>query len=155
LRVSFDISDVEALALLRTLPIIHLHGSLGDLSEYPYQSTASPTELLSISRGIQIIHEIEDLTDNFCNDRFRSANIAMTQAARVYFMGFGFNPNNLRRFRLPKDFGHDKGVLATCNGINRSDMPGVKALLAGVGIGPIATQSDNCERLIQNKAALD
>jgi hypothetical protein len=65
LQSRFCIPGDEAAAMLSELPIVHVHGILGSYPEVPYIASSYPGELLAISQQIQIIHEIEDVSDGF------------------------------------------------------------------------------------------
>ena len=92
--------------------VIHLHGSLGDLTEgsqnyvpfgalaagTPHSGTEYERELagfmLSSERSIRIVHEVED------NEQFSRARGLLTEAERVFFLGFGFGVKNVDRLNL-------------------------------------------------------
>jgi hypothetical protein len=123
-----DLSDDKCAEIVRTIPIIHLHGQIGKLpwqnehgEERPYQNTRNEIELLikyskpsskkiddlefakarhfvneQISGQIKIIHENE--LDN--DPAFKDAHKRLERAERIYFLGFGYNDENLRRLRF-------------------------------------------------------
>lgn len=109
----FSLSNKEALVELRKVPIIHVHGILGAFPEYPYEPDCSPEDLQRISKSIQIIHELEDNDNTFCNDHFRQAHDAIQNAEKVCFLGFGFHYDNVRRFLIDWGNKKDRKVLAT------------------------------------------
>ena len=96
----FSLSNEEALIELNKIPIIHVHGILGDFPAYPYEPDSNPNELLEISNSIQIIHEIEDDDQNFSNRYFEQAHNAIKNAEKVCFFGFGFHTDIVRRFKI-------------------------------------------------------
>lgn len=82
---------------LRTIPIVHLHGQLGDLPPLgdrgiEYGAAISPEALTIASEGIQIIHE-----DISHSPQFEQAHKLLRGADRVCFLGFGYDPTNLTR----------------------------------------------------------
>ena len=124
-----DLSDEKCAEIVRTIPIIHLHGQIGTLpwqNEHsegrPYQSKRNEIDLLiknskligekkidglpltearyfvnkQISGQIKIIHENE--LDN--DPAFKDAHRLLKDAERVYFLGFGYNDENLRRLKI-------------------------------------------------------
>ncbi len=100
LQSRFRIPDDEAATVLSEIPIVHVHGILGSYPAVPYIASSGPEELLAISQQIQIIHEIKDVSDGFCNEMFERANGMLKGAERIFFLGFGFHSDNVRRFRF-------------------------------------------------------
>ena len=85
------IDEVEE--CLSKIPIIHLYGQLGTLSERPYHSSELNKETIEkAASGIRIVHESTPITD-----QFKQARAALTEASFVYFVGFGYALINLRR----------------------------------------------------------
>jgi hypothetical protein len=96
----FQLSEAQSAEILKQIPIVHVHGILGKYPETPYKSQFDNSEILEISRQIQIVHEIRDQDDDFCNDMFRQAHVLLKAAERIFFLGFGFHLDNVRRFRF-------------------------------------------------------
>ncbi len=117
LQNRFQISAGEAEDILKGLPIIHVHGILGEFPLVPYRSQCDITELISISQEIRIIYEIPEHDGDFCNDMFRKAHDMLLAAQRIFFLGFGFHQDNIRRFRFfTEDSIKDKMLRATFYG---------------------------------------
>lgn len=95
-----SLSSDAAAERLRSLQIIHPHGTLGAYPEISYGQEASKDELLEISKGIKIIHELHDSPSGFCSREFEAANECLQQAERILFLGFGFHIDNVRRFNF-------------------------------------------------------
>lgn len=107
------------------VPIIHLHGILGNVAKWPYGwgngGAAESDEgiTLEMSRQIQIIHEVKDAS-GFCSESFRKANECLVQAERIYFLGFGFHNDNMRRFQFfTGDSVEGKTIAATAHSLDR------------------------------------
>jgi hypothetical protein len=92
-----DVDDAGAKEMLKRIPIVHLHGTLGNFPEVEYSAESSVEEILAISKRIKIITEINDAEDD--ND-FATANSMLQAAERVIFLGFGFHQDNLRRLKF-------------------------------------------------------
>lgn len=126
IKNSYEISSVECNSLLKNIPIIHLHGQVGKL---PWQDTRkgrhydknfNALSLIKdrsvfknkysaydrdsavlyirheISGQIKIIHE-----NKLDNDlAFKDAHKLLKDAERIYFLGFGYNDENLRRLKI-------------------------------------------------------
>ena len=92
-------SPEETAAKLSTMQIVHVHGSLGtlpwqpgeDASSVPY-GDSSPSNVLHARNSIKVLHETQD-----DSPEFSTARGLITQAQKVYFLGFGFHRVNLQR----------------------------------------------------------
>lgn len=100
LETRFAVSSADAAAMLAAIPIVHVHGILGRYPEIPYVSEATPEEHAQISTQIHIIHELQSAPDGFCNAEFEKSHELLTAAERIFFLGFGFHPENIERFRF-------------------------------------------------------
>lgn len=98
----------EVCESLSKIPIIHVHGRLDPL---PHEATDGrryscdlpqnyAATIKRAAAGIKIIHEIKD-ADNDPN--FTKAHQLVAQAEYICFLGFGYNPSNIERLRLPKE----------------------------------------------------
>lgn len=117
------LSEEQAADELRHVPIIHVHGSLGAFPRFPYNQNVglSPndedvTECLERSESVKIIHELDDACEGFCSDEFRKAHELIKSAEKVYFMGFGFHEDNVRRLKV--DWPDVPEVRSTFQGMN-------------------------------------
>lgn len=118
LKNTYNKSDEECAEKLKNIPVVHVHGSLGRLSWQ--ESSLSPVSYGvwlvnsgatrnqaarsgaarsgAVKRGgenITIVHEANKQTPEF-----QKAHELLSQAERVYFLGFGFNKDNVRRLRI-------------------------------------------------------
>lgn len=94
----------ECTAVIKKIPIIHVHGSLGKL---PWQSSdpdedkreytpdTEPKELQIAANQIIIVSEGQDTSEEF-----QEAIQYLRGAERVYFLGFGYNRTNLHRLQI-------------------------------------------------------
>jgi hypothetical protein len=89
-----------AAGTLAQIPIIHVHGILGDYPAVTYSKDASNQEYRCIASQVKVIHEIADAPDGFCTVEFAQAHQALQESERVFFLGFGFHEPNIRRFRF-------------------------------------------------------
>jgi hypothetical protein len=156
LKAQFGLSDAEATERLGHVPILHVHGILGELPAYPYQSDSSPDELLAISRKIQIIHEIADRENDYCNDAFRMGHDLILAANRIYILGFGFHPDNVRRFNAftPENMA-GKTVKFTAPGLTPISSQRLSTYLATVGIPFSGLSTWGCDRFFNYDATLE
>lgn len=88
----FGKSSNEVSRVLSSFPIIHVHGTLSSLSDRPYSTdTSDPALLRKAAESIRIIHEGSAATE------FEEARNLLKDAKRIYFIGFGYHPTNLKR----------------------------------------------------------
>lgn len=105
MKSTYAKSDSECAAALNSVPIIHVHGSLGSLPwqegtvhrEYQPRIELVRADIKRISEQIVVISEKEDTAPVFD----RVFNI-MSEAERIYFLGFGYHETNLRRLRVDR-----------------------------------------------------
>jgi hypothetical protein len=117
---TYGISFDECTAVLREVPIIHVHGTLGKL---PWQSSDAgeekrdyipETDIKDIQIAAAQIKIISEGSDT--SEEFKTAIQYLHGAEKVYFLGFGYNSTNLSRLKInkmPTEMrGMDKAILA-------------------------------------------
>ncbi len=102
LKNAYDRTDEETASALQQIPIIHLHGQLGyhpsQGNDIPNTKTYSPN-IANLRRHAAAIKIISDADPH---DRdFALAHELLEQARIVCFLGFGYDPVNLQRLKLP------------------------------------------------------
>jgi len=108
----------QAESILSSIPIIHLHGKLGELSPSDKENYKSYSQEFSMKyintciRNIKIIHEDVPKDDV----QFNAAIDLISKADIIWFLGFGFHKANLRRLRIPEILPSGKEILATTLG---------------------------------------
>lgn len=157
LQARFGMSSEDAAAGLARLPIVHVHGILGAYPAIPYTPQAETNDLVRISRQIQIIHEMRDTHEGFCNPEFEQGNKMLAAAERVFFLGFGFHPDNMRRFRF---FSLEnvalKTVKTTCQSLRGLQVEALLKQLAEIGVGKDAIHlGTDCSSFFQYQAFLE
>ncbi|MCH7729532.1 MAG: hypothetical protein IH991_24105, partial [Planctomycetes bacterium] len=83
--------------LLDAIPIIHLHGILGDYPETCYDNHSNIYER---SQSIEIVSEVDAKNKNFTQ-----AIKLLNEAERVVVFGFGFGEDNVRRLKFFREKG--------------------------------------------------
>lgn len=153
----FSLSEELALKELRKIPIIHVHGILGEFPKYPYQLKYTPEELLKISEAIKIIHEIKDGKAKFSNDHFREAHKAIEQAEKVYFLGFGFHYDNVRRLGVDWSKKDNGKIFATMPGTSPGEYVQLIKRLEPLGLtSKLMPQSGHiCENVFRHVSPLE
>lgn len=98
----FGKSVEDCAAVLRNIPIVHLHGRLGYLpwqhsDSRAYGDTAITVQSVNMAvKEMRVVHE--DITDR--DKDFAEAKELLHAAERVYLMGFGFGAKNVQRIEL-------------------------------------------------------
>lgn len=99
LQNSYGKSPDECAAALRSVPIVHLYGQLGQLASLStdgygieYGAPLNVVSLKRAAKGIQIIHEAVS-----GSEPFERAHELLRQAERACFLGFGYDETNLQR----------------------------------------------------------
>ena len=87
---------------LSHIRIIHVHGQLGMLAETaepgisrPYYADISAELVQTAAEGIRIVHELEGESGDW--EGFKQAWGALHTARTIIFLGFGYEPENIRR----------------------------------------------------------
>lgn len=102
----FNAPKADVANVVQKIPIIHIHGQIGFLN---WQSRLKGAPVRSYNRKldkqtlktaadcIQILFEADDEDSTFSR-----AQGVMNDAERVYFLGFGYHPENMRRMKMHK-----------------------------------------------------
>lgn len=116
-------TDTEAAAVLQQIPIIHLHGMLGNLPAISkensriYNRHITPKNLEICKNKIKIIHEgIEE------DEQFQKARKLLSTSTKIWFLGFGFDTINLQRLNLPGLLQNGQALLATTYKLRRGEV---------------------------------
>jgi hypothetical protein len=110
---------------LKSIPIIHLHGDLGELPPLgntlvrPYNTTISLEALRIATQRIKIIHE------GVANDpQFQLAHKILSESEVVCFLGFGYHPLNMERLgikNLKKSGINGKEIIGSSFGLTNAE----------------------------------
>lgn len=110
----------ECAEVLKQLPIIHVHGQLGPLTELtakgrPYEPATDAQSVAVACDGIKIVSEAKDI-DPAVQD-------ALAWAEKVIFLGFGYLKANVERLKLdqPKSGQRDVDYHGTAIGVTESE----------------------------------
>ena len=92
--------DEHAFELLQTIPIIHVHGTLGAYKPLggdglPYGQEVTDEAVKIAASDIRIVSD----TDVEWK-QFQTARSLLKKAERILFLGFGFHPDNVRRLEV-------------------------------------------------------
>ena len=121
LRNSFGLGADEARDLRKSVPIIHVHGQLGDLdansdNHRAYGPDRDAASVFKASQSISIVHEEAP------SERIVAATQALEQAQIICFLGFGFHATNVRRlgYQIFREGGNQQ-VYASTYGLGSNE----------------------------------
>lgn len=104
---------------MKSIPIVHLHGDLGELPYFetdsmrPYTPKVSEYTMRVATKRIKIIHEGFDNAP-----QFEIAKKILSQSEVICFLGFGYHPTNLQRLGWNgSTFPHGKGKNIFCSSV--------------------------------------
>lgn len=131
---TFGLSFRDAKGAMTFLKVVHVHGQLGELSDYTATgvgrnySTAVTVESVNIAaNGIKIISELSSERSHPDWDGFRSAWDLLEDAEFIVFIGFRYNRQNLNRLLNCKiKSTEDKAqphITGSLLGFKRSEIP--------------------------------
>ncbi len=150
---TFGKAEEESGKIISKIPIIHLHGQLGYLPWQgqkdirPYDTTVDRSALLACVSDVKVVNR----NTNINSAEFEAAKKLLAEAVRIYFMGVGFNNENLSRLGV-MDFPANKAVSATGVGLTSREHGDLNARLGGkVHIA----QNSNCIDLLRNHVGWD
>lgn len=155
LMARFSMPSVDAQSLVSQIGIVHVHGVLGRYPDVPYSAETNLTELVEISKQIRIIHEVADQADSFCTPEFELAYRMLSEAKRIFILGFGFHPDNIRRIKFFTPV-NTKGREIYCStaGMGLIDVQQLASRLQLNGIDPASLNGHECNNFFSYIAAL-
>jgi len=126
-----------AAQLLRSIPIIHLYGSLGNLpylgdDALEYGADTNPKNLRQAAGGIKIINERDTGMEGF-----EQAQGLLKEAKAICFLGFGFDKTNLERLGL-LPLSNSKKIYGSVLGLSELERKKVESMLGssiGINLG--------------------
>lgn len=119
MKASYAKKERECAVNLNKIPIVHVHGRLGAL---PWQETNGR----SYSRGInydeveRISSQIKIITEQSkTSPEFEQAHRLLSSTQRIIFLGFGYDPTNIRRLKIRSYKG--KSIRGTALGFGEAE----------------------------------
>ena len=101
-QYTHNLSDADAREVVRRIPIVHVHGSLGPLpgeaeESRAYSNAVTPATLQMAAQSITVIHE------GAPQEPLEKAHRLLRLASDVVFLGHGFLPANMQRLGLEQN----------------------------------------------------
>ncbi len=109
LQHTYNKLDSECADQLSQIPIIHVHGSLGnlqwqDMDGVPYGTIRKSTSLnrfkFNTKLGVAAAEQIRVYAENQSAEEFQKAFQLLSQAENIYFLGFSYHQSNMARLNL-------------------------------------------------------
>jgi len=152
----YKLKEARALELLRSIPIIHVHGILGEYPTFPYSHGDREDVIEAIAAQIKIVHEIDDSKDDFCSEDFKRAHDALVQSENIFFLGFGFNEDNVRRFRFfEPGIADGRNILAATGQLFTAERTELVKELAKYGLSSGVLTGNQCSIFFRHDTRLD
>lgn len=144
LKNAYGKSNEECVEAMRSIPIIHLYGQLGELPSLSgsglginYGNPLTLENLRNAASGIRIIHE------TITNDEpFKQAHVLLSYATRVCFLGFGYDQTNLQRLMGYGPLDGGPLLFGSTLGFTDRECATIKSRLRDLGMGRIASLGD-------------
>jgi hypothetical protein len=139
--------EADCIATLTKIPIIHLHGDLGQLPGFatgdtvpfgpsPADGATFPQYIDHASNRIVIVHEARGETPEF--DR---AKKILQSVSQIIMVGFGYGAKNLSRLEIAR-WRNAKSVMGTVYGMNGIQVYySVAKPFSAVGITPLTAEA--------------
>lgn len=102
IEATYGLTSDKVRAVFARLPLVHLHGQLGQLYALAgqgrdYTAHRDPERVRTGAAGIKILHEAED-----GDETFEKAREILCRSQIICFLGFGYHPTNIRRLGTAK-----------------------------------------------------
>ncbi len=115
LQNSYGKKPPDVAQVISKIPIIHVHGTLGELpwikpQGRKYEVTYDPEVISSSAEQIKVISETSKI-----DDAFGEARKLLSHTSRVIFLGFGYHKTNIQRLAMEK--GKDQQIFGSCYGL--------------------------------------
>jgi hypothetical protein len=135
----------ECAQVVRSIPIVHLYGQLGELPQLAKDGTGvafgAPMSVDTWSKaanGIKIIHEA--VTDE---QPFKQAQDLLRNARRVCFLGFGYNQTNLQRLMGYGPILGGPEIFGSALGFTERECSFIRSQLQGLGFGRVLSLNES------------
>ena len=133
LRYTYKKTDHEVADVLAKIPILHVHGKLGDLdwqsdNGITYGEIAGSSKIKQAANSIRIISETTTKDHIFIDAR----KLLIDPDSRVYFLGFGYHEDNVTRLLLDTSE-NPQNYRGTCVGLQNAQRLKVQVIFKEYG----------------------
>jgi len=118
----YGIDPIEIKKMMDNLNIIHLFGQVAGLdwqdleSKIAYKTSVDNIDINKLVKNLRIIYEVEDdpILEKACDK--------ISKAKRIFFLGFGYAPENLKVLKLPEILNTGMRVYGTAFGLIENEV---------------------------------
>ena len=138
LKAAYGRSVDECVAKVASIPIIHLHGKMGEIFSVgekfrDYAPTLNPEAMQLSSEQIKIVHE-----DIGSEPEFAKAHERIFRAETLCFLGFGYDRTNIKRLFPEKLFPnmrllYELRIFGSAQGLTHAEVDNVKNIIGHFG----------------------
>lgn len=115
-----SVDEKKAVEAFKKIEIVHVYGGFGNFpwekDGIPYDRAITPAILKRLAEGIKIMSDERETTDDLKN-----ARRLIEKAGNIYFIGFGYDQDNLKRLNMPYNSVINAGKAGTTVGLSHSD----------------------------------
>jgi hypothetical protein len=146
---SFQLPASEAESLRASaLPIIHLHGEIAEAAFGYFEEGATVGSLTRYAAGIRVVHD--SVLDG--DKAFEATRLALKEAKRICFLGFGYHPVNIRRLDVDQHAGRDAHIFGSTYRMGRAEIDRARRLLHRTLQG--VNSAYKCEQFLREEVLL-
>ena len=148
---SYGLKAVKSWNIAQKIEIVHIHGDLGTYAPAPNfgvgarpYSEEMPSRLGEVTERIKVIHEGSEDTKEYIE-----AREILQWAKRIFFIGFGYNHEALKRLQPHLWANQNKRICGTAYGLTPAERIEVLQRLMGEGPrmpAPLKTYPLDCDR---------
>jgi hypothetical protein len=144
---TYMLSEELALEKARAIKVVHVYGSLGELTVGAFSRHNSgaytSTETQSAAQSIHLMYE-----DRMTNS-YKAAMEKLDDAEYVCFLGFGFDPDNVNRIELNKRCVGKTSVGATRYHLPDGDWERARTAMHPVDINVVGSKEWDCVQFLR------
>ncbi len=123
---SIDLRKHKPLDLI-PFKFIHVYGKIDnfpweDPAGFEYRTEYRVRDILSVANNIKLIHERDDEFLNEIKELVR-------EAKNIFFLGFGYDEDNMNALGWPENFNEDKRIFGTAFNLSESRITEIKAMI--------------------------
>jgi hypothetical protein len=150
LKHAYGKSEEECAAKIASIPIIHLHGKMGEMLSInekfrEYSPNVNQDSVKLASSQIKIIHENID-----AEPQFVTAHKLIMDAETICFLGFGYDRTNIKRLFPAIQMFFKKRIFGSAYRLTRAEVDSVKRMLGPRDFAEVDYVGYDCLEFLRN-----